>query len=1115
MNNTLKIEVPNRFQRSIRIDSDFDDINILDSFINSNTANRALEDLCHHISSAGQCSFTWTGPYGSGKSSLAVMFNAALSHGTTKNKKIAKKLLDNSTIEAIDKTFKKYSERIVLPIVAGRKDIEEQICEELAPFTKIKSSNAIELLNDICQNKQLIIIIDELGKALDYAAQKKDGIFILQEIAELANRSKGSLLFIGILHQSFSEYANNLNLNTKKEWAKIQGRYLDISINSSIEEQIKLLSSAIIHNNNNWSNTDPQKSVINFIKQFSDSHSWASEKIFINLWPLNPVFALALGPMTKKSFSQNQRSLFSFLNSSEPYGFKSFVEKWDGDIEKFYGLQDFWHYLDINYSNLINNSKDGHKWILANDCVDKARLLDLPLVENIVVIISLIQIFGLKNYLYSNKETIYACFPFDKIKEIDNALEILIKKKIIVLRKLDDIYLLTEGSDFDLENELGKFLDRYRTLTSENISSIKQFKAILAKRHYIKTGYIRKLNYSISPVSHLQNNTDEIIDKNKNSIILTIATENENDKLAKNLINKFINDINVPCVVGYVDSSSALANSVRQFLALENLRVEHSSMLSDRVARKEVDTMLRITSINLEEEFDKLSQSATWYFAQYNKKQSTPWESTSINNLAARLTKLNEKISDLFDDFYHNAPVIKNELLNRDKLNPNGSGALKKFLLALIESPHKKNLGIEGHPPELSIMKSVIEAHSLQEVEKLANYKLVLPKKSNAKKMYDLFEKTKKLLLNKEKVKAEEITIMWSAPPFGIKKGLHNLLLFLFILTNRKNVALYYEDLYQVEYNDLTIDYLFRGLKDFTITWISYDDVKDKIGYLAKACAKETDQLIEDNPLNIGRALKKFLNSKEDWVKVTNTLSKNTLLFRDELKKAKDPVDFVINQIPIIFNKSNKTDINKMTKEDIEDLKNSIKEIKKAFDRQLEKFKASIFENFKITEDKNSLDEINERASLIINKTGDFELNSICLRLSRLDNSKETLLSLMSVFAKKDIQKIYDYDVERILIDIAAKAQSFKKAEAFIKVDNRERNMTAFSIVHGDKKEGSEKPTTYDFMLSKKEEKKADELAIELERIIKRKELELFENNNVTLGAIAKLISNRRNESNE
>ena len=65
-----------RFQRSIRIDTDFEDNNVLSSYVNSATSNRALKELCNHISTSGQCAFTWTGPYGSGKSSLAVMLNA-------------------------------------------------------------------------------------------------------------------------------------------------------------------------------------------------------------------------------------------------------------------------------------------------------------------------------------------------------------------------------------------------------------------------------------------------------------------------------------------------------------------------------------------------------------------------------------------------------------------------------------------------------------------------------------------------------------------------------------------------------------------------------------------------------------------------------------------------------------------------------------------------------------------------------------------------------------------------------------------------------------------------------------------------------------------------------
>ena len=43
--------------------------------------------------------------------------------------------------------------------------------------------------------------------------------------------------------------------------------------------------------------------------------------------------------------------------------------------------------------------------------------------------------------------------------------------------------------------------------------------------------------------------------------------------------------------------------------------------------------------------------------------------------------KFNELISNIFDDFYNQAPVIKNELTNRNKLNANGSGATRKFLM--------------------------------------------------------------------------------------------------------------------------------------------------------------------------------------------------------------------------------------------------------------------------------------------------------------------------------------------------------------------------------------------------------------------------------------------------
>ena len=49
MNRFSKIKIPKRFQRSIRIDTDFEDNNVLSSYVNSATSNRALKELCNHI----------------------------------------------------------------------------------------------------------------------------------------------------------------------------------------------------------------------------------------------------------------------------------------------------------------------------------------------------------------------------------------------------------------------------------------------------------------------------------------------------------------------------------------------------------------------------------------------------------------------------------------------------------------------------------------------------------------------------------------------------------------------------------------------------------------------------------------------------------------------------------------------------------------------------------------------------------------------------------------------------------------------------------------------------------------------------------------------------------
>ena len=74
----------------------------------------------------------------------------------------------------------------------------------------------------------LLLVVDELGKFLEYAAQNPahDDLFVLQSLAEFAARSAQTpLLMLTILHQAFERYAQRLATSQREEWAKGAGAF--------------------------------------------------------------------------------------------------------------------------------------------------------------------------------------------------------------------------------------------------------------------------------------------------------------------------------------------------------------------------------------------------------------------------------------------------------------------------------------------------------------------------------------------------------------------------------------------------------------------------------------------------------------------------------------------------------------------------------------------------------------------------------------------------------------------------------------------------------------------------------------------------------------------------
>ena len=188
----------------------------------------------------------------------------------------------------------------------------------------------------------LVIFIDEMGKFLEAAAQDGRDIYVFQQLAELASRSNGRLLIVGVLHQAFEEYANKLSRELRDEWAKIQGRFVDLAVNTAGEEQIDLISRAIETSTHRKGPGDLYDLVAGLVRREDAASAERLAAVLKQCWPLHPVVACLLGPISRRRFGQNQRSIFGFLNSVEPYAFQDFLRNAEtGDLyvpDRLWGL---------------------------------------------------------------------------------------------------------------------------------------------------------------------------------------------------------------------------------------------------------------------------------------------------------------------------------------------------------------------------------------------------------------------------------------------------------------------------------------------------------------------------------------------------------------------------------------------------------------------------------------------------------------------------------------------------------------------------------------------------------------------------------------------------------
>ena len=1085
--------VKGRFRRSVHLERDFYRENAIDGYVLTATAREMLSRVISTLENVSSSkAWSLTGPYGSGKSAFALFAAKLLGDLNSPTAQQALEVLQQGDLSLYERFINTNGngeqtcsgfwpilisgERAPLSLALLRSldrglsnsngsytsiPIQQELKELLETVNNDSLPTASDVTNlfecathQICDSggSGLLLIIDELGKFLEFAAQhpSQGDMFILQSLAELADRSQNTPLFLmTILHQAFEAYAQRTEQSQREEWTKVQGRFEDVVFTEPTEQVLRLVGAALEKPSDIIS-----KENINTATELGLVPQQLNEDEFSFLLqeclPLHPTVALLIGPLFKR-FAQNERSLFAFLNSSEPYGLQDFLTKQDynGSILPKYTIADLYDYLDATQGNELFTSNSGKKWAE----IDSALMHIQNPSELTLKLIKTIGLLGIVRETVPNlkaSEDLLRYALDSEEKEFDNeffhAITTLKKRSLVTYRRHNDIYVLWEGSNIDIEERLREAQTHVdtRAALATDLSQYMPTRPLVARRHLYQTGTLRYFTIRYTDLENFDTDLNEPLNDADGLILYALPT---NEFEVKQLIETVTNDeiterkevlIAIPHSIGF------LSNAVIQLAYLHWVSENTPELKGDAVARRELEKRLEVIE---REVSDRLSE-----IYGVDNKEVCVWyhcgQQTDIDSERAR----NEYLSKICDDIFSKTPFIRNELINRRNISGAATSARKKLIRAMLENGDKKDLGIIGYPPEMSVYRSLLWDTGIHRQES-GVWGFHPPKADDENRLVHTWNAIDAFLDKCEESRqpVENLYNHLTQPPLGVRKGPLPILLCAVILHYRTEIALYENGSFIA---DLTMPLFERflkapenfELKRFRLVGIRTELFSKFLDLLNQPIYSEDADL-----LTIVAPLIRFIAQLPNFTQKTQEISDEAKNLREVVAKASEPDELLFKQLPESLGFSAFTTESTDTKELTDffnTLQNVLSELGSAYDKLLNSLERILADAFMLEVSKDELrNELASRAEPLLEITVETQLKGFLINLCNEGHDFTGWIEALATFlAKKPPASWIDTDTAQFEINLSQLARKFRHFEA-VSYENLQHNETAAETI--------------------------------------------------------------------
>ena len=1038
------VSVDRQFLRSIRLDTDYGRTDALNGYVLQPSGYAALETMANHLSNSQQRAFTWTGPYGGGKSSLALAL-ASLAGGDDSIRTMARKALNLKSKDPVLTQFGQGKSWTVLNVVGKRNSITSEIGNAIDQNIrgdrgrKSQINGHRDVIAELVREAEnadtggVLLIIDELGKLLEYAALADEDVGFYQDLAETASRCKGNLIVLGILHQSFEQYALRLGTDVQHEWAKVQGRYVDIPLVAGSDEVLLLISRALTVKIDHPKSLKIAEKVGDVIRNRRPSAVSNIDALLDDSWPLHPVTAALLGPASRRKFGQNERSVFGFLASAEPLSFSETLKGLDADQNSYYYPDQFWDYLRVNLEPAILASGDGHRWASCTDAIARAEARFSAFHVRLVKIISLIELFREGSGLIAEKDLLQYCIPQCDAAFVDQTLTELTSASILIFRKHLDAYGIYAGSDFDIELAIRSAkskIDQTMAITANNIADLGP---ITARRHYWYTGAMRWLSRTIVEENELSKYIANFHPTGSNCgsfILLLQSRYGDQNKLIKLAKKESEATSSQGLLIGLPKNSERIYELLLNVGALDFVRGDSRELHGDNVATTEINSRLRTAKATLEEELRDSFKNANWYF-----------QGKLVNSVVGKDANLSQIASFVADAIYPVSPVIHSELVNRNDISSSASKAQKDLLHRMLSHADQENLGYTAYPADAGLYFTVLQGCKLHRKVK-GNWKFCDPLNSaESNNIVPAWTRAKELVFQEKAITSlEDLYELWRQPPYGIKNGLLPIFALAFFLSYRHQLALYIENTFTPELTEAYFDEWLQDPSRVTWRFVKIEgSEREMLELLSSALSKRLNRPVLAEALDSARSLVALVFQLPPWTRRTDSISALAKDVRRLLLHASDPHKVLFTDLPLVIGTNDARELSDRIAEITEELLG-------AYEHRLRQIEKRVLEALN---SKHDLIAVNERGKSVASVGADFKLDAFATRLSTYVGTVADLEGLSMLAIGKPTRDWTDHDINAGEIQLISWAFEFRRLESLARVQNRPTTRHAIGVVFG------------------------------------------------------------------